>query len=93
MIDLNDLEAKAKAAAVARPGDWEQSSRERNVICGEMFVAQDCHPDCSRFIAAAKPSTILALIERSRELEGALGLMLSDAMDHLENASKGQPHD
>lgn len=86
-LNLEDLEAKAKAAT---PGLWEcnevrtQCGRAFRIGSGEMLKAgKGCciiyddypgNPENERkanasYIAAANPATMLALIDRIRELE------------------------
>jgi hypothetical protein len=75
MIDLDKLEALAKAAT---PGPWETIPTCENIVRVpfdgarglEGLSVADCRTDpVAAFIASANPATILALIERSRELE------------------------
>ncbi len=103
-LDLEALEAKAKAAT---PGEWRKMVRRDGSLilsCGDPtkthcqfdFEGRECDLD---WIAAANPATMLALIERIRELEARLniaeGLMNSDLEAQYEEtirSPKGTPN-
>jgi hypothetical protein len=61
MINLSDLEAKAKAAST---GQW--TADDNIVFCDGESVALDCRHRDAAFIASMNPTTALALIRVAR---------------------------
>lgn len=89
-IDLDELERKARAATqglrtVDDPADPQDVLDEER---GKLIVR--CHrapiQDNTRFIAAASPPVVLALIARIRELEAGL----HEAIDGWDDCDRGR---
>ena len=96
MIDINDIERKAKAAT---PGPWSADTGEPGdaVVWGpgednlitnigpsrvnQCWVAFDGEKEDCEFIAAANPAAVLALVSLLREAEN----LLSDSADYNES--------
>lgn len=70
MLDLDDLEAKAKAAT---PGPWEYSLAFEEVTPSTSGapVAYTTADENGEFIAATNPATVLWLIRELREARAA----------------------
>lgn len=69
MLDLEELEAKAKAAMSANPGvgQWDYDQGHDELNAGGFIVADVWDDACGEFIAAANPAIVLALIRELRE--------------------------
>ncbi len=73
-----DTKALGALAQAATPGPWQESKGDglKNVIAGAhaggLGIAFDALPDDACFIAAASPSTVLALLSRLERAEEAL---------------------
>lgn len=107
MLDIGDLEAKAKAAMSANPGvgQWDYDQGHDELNAGGFIIADVWDESCGEFIAAANPAIVLALIRELREARAALSKAL-DWDDHrlmmpLEinremraalRGAKGEPH-
>lgn len=74
MLDLESLEAKAKAAMSANPGvgEWDYDQREDKLNAGGCIAAYVLDESCGEFIAAANPKAILALIHELSEARAAV---------------------
>ena len=69
MLDLDELEAKAKAAT---PGPWERISSAVFLEDSPHDIAHVKWIEDGEFIAAANPKAILALIRELREARAAV---------------------
>ena len=74
MIDLDNLEAKAKAAVSANPGagQWDCDQGRDELNAGGFIVADVWDESCGEFIVAANPATVLDLIRELREARAAV---------------------
>jgi hypothetical protein len=78
-IDLDDLEAKAKAAT---PGPWKDLGGLVNAA--ESVVAYEVMPPDRAFIAATNPAAVLELLRRLRVAEAIVGdLAKRDPVQHF----------
>lgn len=84
MIDLSNLEAKARAAT---KGEWECRHGDEVWLAIEgdigRHVATADREEDAAYIAAAQPSVVLQLIERVKTLEEALGALHGDSLDAI----------
>jgi len=76
-IDLDDIEAKAKAAT---PGPWKDSGGLVNAA--ESAVAYEVMPPDRAYIAAVNPAVMLEILHRLRATEEALRLSYV-ALEHF----------
>ena len=79
MLDLDELEAKAKAALSANPGagQWDYDQGRDELNAGGFIVADVWDESCGEFIAAANPAIVLDLIRELREARAVIAKALS----------------
>ncbi len=91
-MNLNELEALAKAAKQTPPGKWHWNDKYGELCYKSEADDQSYMMSCplplnesnSRFIAAANPETILRLIELVREMGEALDFILDSLVNDLD---------
>ena len=78
MLDLDELEAKAKAALSANPGagQWDYDQGRDELNAGGFIVADVWDESCGEFIAAANPAIVLDLIRELREARARIAMVL-----------------
>lgn len=75
MSGLNDLTELRRVAEAATPGPWMVvglNEEDDTVVTVDDDPICHAYPDDSRYIAAADPQTVLALIERLERAEEAM---------------------
>ena len=72
MLDLDAMEAKAKAAKDSRPETWAYDPNGEDISAGAVPVADSWDDNCGRFIAAANPTAVLDLIRELRAAQAAV---------------------